>query len=156
MAAMYMTVLVIHSYVRWIVLVAAVLAVLRGVAGWHGRGLFTPADERAGKLFTGLLDLQLLLGLALYFALSPITKGTMLDMGGAMRDSVLRFWAVEHIFGMAVAMTLAHIARAKIRRLNDSTTRHKKAAIYYGLALLVILLTIPWPFMPAARPLFRF
>lgn len=156
MLAMYSATLMVHSYLRWLVLAFAILAVMRAIAGWHGKGLFTPADDRAGRAFTVLVDIQLLVGLLLYVALSPITRSTMTNMGAAMRDSVLRFWAVEHIFGMLVAVALAHIGRAKVRRLIDSTSRHKTAAIYYGLALLVILLTIPWPFMPAARPLFRF
>lgn len=156
MLPMYETTLVVHSYLRWLVLVFGVLAVLRGIAGWQGRGLFTPADDRAGRGFTVLLDVQLLVGLLLYLALSPITRAALTDMGGAMRDSVLRFWAVEHIVGMLVALALAHVGRAKTRRLSDSASRHKAAAIYFGLALLVLLLTIPWPFMPAARPLFRF
>jgi hypothetical protein len=156
MLAMFTAVLVVHSYLRWLVLAFAAMAVLRGVAGWHGKGLFTPADDRAGRFFTVLLDVQLLLGLMLYFVLSPVTRAAMTNFGEVMGNSVLRFWAVEHIFGMLVAVALAHIGRAKTRRLNDSTSRHKAAAIYFGLALLIILATIPWPFMPAARPLFRY
>jgi hypothetical protein len=97
-----------------------------------------------------------MIGLLLYVGLSPITRAALQDFGGAMRDSVLRFWAVEHIFGMLVSLTLAHIGRSKTRRLSNATARHKAAAIYFGLALLVMLASIPWPGLPAGRALFRF
>lgn len=153
---MYNATLLVHSYLRWVVLALALLALLRAIAGWQGRGLFTPADDRAGRFFTVAFDLQFMVGLLLYAGLSPITRAAMQDFGGAMRDSVLRFWAVEHIFGMVVALTLAHVGRSKTRRLSNATARHKAAAIYFGLALLIMLITIPWPGMPAGRALFRF
>ena len=153
---MYNATLLVHSYLRWVVLALALLALLRAIAGWQGRGLFTPADDRAGRFFTVAFDLQFMVRRLLYAGLSPITRAAMQDFGGAMRDSVLRFWAVEHIFGMVVALTLAHVGRSKTRRLSNATARHKAAAIYFGLALLIMLITIPWPGMPAGRALFRF
>jgi hypothetical protein len=101
------------------------------------------------------LDLQLLLGLALYFILSPITGNVFQDFGGAMSNAVLRFWAVEHVFGMVIGVALAHVGRVRVRKTADAARRHKLAAIFFGLALVAILAAIPWPGTPAARPLFR-
>ena len=39
-------------------------------------------------------------------ATSPMTQAAFADFGGAMGNSVMRFWAVEHIFGMLVASLL--------------------------------------------------
>jgi hypothetical protein len=91
----------------------------------------------------------------LYFGLSPITRAAMQDFGAAMGNSMLRFWAVEHILGMVIAVALAHVGRVRVRKTTDPLRRHKLAAIFFGLALIAIFATIPWPGMPAGRPLFR-
>ena len=101
------------------------------------------------------VDLQMLVGLLLYFILSPITAIALSDFGAAMASSTLRFWAVEHTFGMVVAMALVHIGRVRIRKATSPDRRRRLAAIFYGLALLAIVAAIPWPGTPAARPLLR-
>lgn len=152
---MYLLILALHSLLRWVVLVFGLLAAGRGLRGARGRGEWTPADEQAGRWFVTTLDVQLLLGLALYLRLSPVTPIAFQDFGAAMGNAVLRFWAVEHITGMVVAVALAHIGRARIRRATDAARRHRTAALFFGLALVAIIVTIPWPGMPAARPLLR-
>lgn len=153
---MYEILLIAHSLLRWVVLAAAIMAIMRAVGGWRGRQLWTSADDRAGKRFTIAFDIQFLVGLILYVAISPLTTAAFQDFGAAMRDSVVRFWAVEHIFGMFVALALAHIGRARARRQMTGPARHRTTAIFFGLSLAVMLVSIPWPFMTAGRPLFRF
>jgi hypothetical protein len=152
---MYPLMLVVHSLLRWAVLAAGLVAFGRAVAGMRERRAWTAGDDRAGQLFVGTLDLQLLIGLVLYFGLSPITRAAFQDFGAAMGNSMLRFWAVEHIFGMVIAVALAHVGRVRVRKMTDPVRRHKLAAIFFGLALVAIVATIPWPGTPAARPLFR-
>jgi hypothetical protein len=152
---MYVWTLVLHSWLRWLVLVAGAIAVARSLAGLSGRRPWTSADDAAGKWFVISLDVQLLIGLLLYGVLSPITRVAFGDMGAAMRDPALRFWAVEHFFLMVVAVALAHIGRARARRAPAPAGRHRNAFIFYGLALLAVVVAIPWPFMAHARPLFR-
>ena len=142
---MYGIVLAIHSLLRWGVLAAGLAAVVRG--GAHG--------SSTGKWFTILLDVQMLLGLLLYFVLSPFTRAALGDFGGAMKNSQLRFFAVEHVVGMVIAIALAHIGRKKIAQAREER-KARLAMIFYGLALVAILVSIPWPGMPAGRPLFRF
>jgi uncharacterized membrane protein len=152
---MYPAVLLIHSWLRWIVVLAGLVALVRAIAGWSGGRRWTSADNRLGAVFTGTLDLQLVLGLLLYLWLSPITRAAFDDMGAAMRVSAMRFWLVEHLFGMIVAVVLAHVGRVRIRRATDARQRHRIAAIFFGLALVIIFITIPWPGLPYARPLIR-
>ena len=142
---MYGAVLIIHSLLRWAVLAAGLAAAMRGGA----------AGSSAGKWFTILLDVQMLLGLLLYFVLSPFTRAALGDFGGAMKNSQLRFFAVEHVLGMVIAIALAHIGRKKIAHAREER-KARLAMIFYGLALVAILVSIPWPGMPAGRPLFRF
>jgi hypothetical protein len=155
MLAMYVLVLFIHSWLRWLVLLAGVAAVARGIGGWRRRTPWTLRDERAGLWFSIGLDLQMLLGLLLYFALSPITKAALQDFVGAMSNRALRFWAIEHVFGMLVGIALVHIGRTRIHKTGDDTRRHMLAAVFFTLALIAILVSTPWPGTPNARPLFR-
>lgn len=150
---MYSTTLLIHSWLRWAVLITGLIVVLRALT--RSSRPWTPSDENAAKLFTITLDIQMLAGLLLYFVLSPLTKAAFADFGGAMGVSGLRYWAVEHTFGMVIGVALAHIGLKRLRRAPNDAKRHRTAAIFFGLALLAILVSIPWPFMPNARPLFR-
>src|SRR4029079_19179703 len=102
---MYTAVLVLHSWLRWAVIVAALLVFIRG----------SRLVNSTTRVFTILLDVQLLLGLLLYVALSPFTRVAFQDMAAAMRDPGLRFWAVEHLTGMLLAVVAAHVGRARVR-----------------------------------------
>ena len=152
---MYTTLLTLHSWLRWAVLVAALIAVFRAVNGVIGKRPWTPTDDRAGIWFVNLIDLQMLLGLIMYFFLSPITTAALRDFGAAMQSSGLRFWSVEHVFGMIVAIAIAHAGRARTKKVRPDAAPHKVAAISFVLALLAILLSIPWPGTPNGRPLWR-
>lgn len=141
----YSIILIVHSWLRWAVLAAGLAAALRGGSD---------RTDTAGRWFTILLDTQFLLGLLLYFVLSPVTAAALDDFGGAMKIPQLRFFAVEHTFGMLVGITLAHIGRGRVKKASPEK-RGRIALIFYGLALLIILASIPWPGMPAGRALFR-
>ena len=150
---MYSAVLLIHSWLRWIALVAAVGTVL---AAFRIR---LPADrgsaDRWSLIAMATLDLQMLLGLLLYLALSPFTAEAMKNMAAAMRDSNLRFWAVEHIASMFGAVILAHVGRALARKATAADAQRRRLLICFGLAAALMILGIPWPGFANGRPLFR-
>jgi hypothetical protein len=155
MLRMYGLVLLLHSLLRWAVLLTGVVAAARAITGWRSGRPWTLADDRAAVWFTIALDTQVLLGLLLYFALSPITRAALQDFGGAMANASLRYWAAEHVFGMVTALVLAHAGRARIRRVGNDARRHKVAAVFFTLALLAIIASVPWPGMAYGRPLLR-
>jgi len=146
-------VLLLHSWIRWIALVAAVgttLAALRGkVAGADSLA------DRWGMVAMMVLDTQLLLGLLLYFVLSPNTRAIMDNFGAAMKDPALRFWAVEHTVTMFAAIALAHVGRVLARKAAAPATKRTRLLICFGLATVLIILGMPWPGRPGGRPLFR-
>ena len=142
---MYSVLLIVHSWLRWAVLAAGIFAAARGGSG---RG-------SAGRWYTILLDTQMLLGLLLYFVLSPLTTAALGDFGTAMRTPQLRYFAVEHVFGMLIAIALAHVGGAKVRKASFER-KPRTALIFYGLSVVALLASIPWPGMTAGRPLFRF
>jgi uncharacterized membrane protein YozB (DUF420 family) len=151
---MYAAILIIHSWLRWLVILTGIAAFVRALAGVSGRKPWTPADDRAGFWFVMALDTQVLLGLILYIFLSPVTHAAFGDFAAAMKNAGLRFWAVEHITGMIISLALAHVGRARARK-SASLRGHRVTALFFGLALLAMLASIPWPGMPAGRPLLR-
>ncbi|MDA1183532.1 MAG: hypothetical protein O2930_02670 [Acidobacteria bacterium] len=153
MLTTYSIMLTLHSILRWVILIAGLLAVARACSGWIGGRIWGADDNRAGIWFVAALDLQLLVGLVLHVILSPLTQIAMSDPAAAMQNSALRFWFVEHPFGMVVALVLAHVGRVRIRKAATDISRHKAATIFFTLALIVIVLASPWPGMANARPL---
>jgi len=148
---MYPVLLTTHSMMRWLVILAGIVA---AVHAWRASSWRTPARASvAGLFFTVFFDVQLLLGLVLYFVFSPVTTVAIRHGAAAMSNDVTRFWLVEHPFGMIVALVLAHIGRAKSRRATENQRERRHAATYFTLAVLIMLVTTPWPFMAYGRPL---
>jgi uncharacterized membrane protein len=98
---------------------------------------------------------QLLLGLILYIFLSPTTANAFKNFGGAMADGYMRFYAVEHIAIMLIAVVLFHVGSAMVKKATEAVKKHRRAAIWYTITILLILASIPWPFYSYGRPLLR-
>ncbi len=150
---MYDIVLTLHSLLRWVVILFGLWAVATAAAAASRRS-WTPGEARPGLLFMVALDLQLVLGLALYVGLSPVTRTALQDFGAAMQTGASRFWAVEHPALMLLAVVLAHVGRSATRYAG-SDRAGARARLWFGLSLLALLLATPWPFMPNGRPWFR-
>lgn len=152
---MYTALLIVHSWLRWVVVLSGVAALGGAVGGVTTRRAWLPVDDLRSRLFAISLDIQFLIGLILYGVLSPVTQAGFADMGAAMRDPILRFYTVEHITGTVIALALAHIGRARVRKAADAAVRHRTVLIFVGLAMVALLLSIPWPGTPGGRVLFR-
>jgi len=147
---MYSTVLVIHSWVRWAALLAAVMALISLLTDRTGaRG------ERWGLVLVICMDLQLLLGLALYVALSPFTTEALRNFSAAMQQPSLRFFAMDHPATMLLAVVLVHVGRVLGRKAATPAAARTRLLACFGVALLLMLAGMPWPGLPAGRPLFR-
>jgi len=151
---MYTLVLILHSWLRWGVLLAGLLAIV-GLLSSRAKAGDTSAAEKWVSFFMMALDTQLLLGLVLYFFLSPNTTPIFADFGAAMRDAVARFWAVEHISLMLVAVILVHVGRVLGRKATQPAARRSRLLIYAIIAWLAVVAATPWPGLRAGRPLFR-
>lgn len=152
---MYELALSLHSILRWLVLGLALLVVLRGLRGVIARAEWSEVDESGSRLFSISLDVQMLIGLVLYGLLSPITRSALADMAGAMKEPVLRFWAVEHVSLMLVAVAFAHIGRARARKATTAMAKHRASLLFTALAFVAVLAAIPWPWLAVGRPLVR-
>ena len=151
---MFDIILLLHSWLRWPALIAGIVAI---AAAFVSRpiGAEKTAADRWGGIFVGLLALQMLLGLLLYVVLSPTIAAIRQDFGAAMRDPVARFWAVEHISLMIVAVIVAHVGRVLVRKAKTPGSKRTRMLVTYTVATLAIVAAIPWPGMRAGRPLFR-
>jgi hypothetical protein len=141
----------LHSILRWIVILLAVVTIGRALIGWLGKKSWTPLDSRLSSIFTISFDIQVFIGLILYF-ISPNNQVALRNFGAAMGNADLRFFAVEHIFLMILALGIAHAGRTLSRKAKDAFKKHRNAALFYILAILIVLSAIPW----ATRPPIRF
>ena len=150
---MYSILLTIHSWVRWLALVAAVGATFAAFRG-KVQGTDSLAD-RWGLFAVTAVDIQMLLGLILYLVVSPNMQEIRAHFGEAMKNAQLRFWAVEHISAMFAALVLIHVGRVLARKARTPVAKRTRLLICFGLATILMILGTPWPGMPAGRPLFR-
>ena len=151
---MYTTILTLHSWLRWVALVAGVAATLAAVRSDTAPPGKTRAD-RWGLILMITLDIQMLLGLVMYFAVSPVMASIRADFGAAMKDPAARFWAVEHITMMLGAVVLTHVGRVLAKKTANADARRMKLFVCFGIATAFMFLAIPWPGLRAGRPLFR-
>ncbi|MEP7164028.1 MAG: hypothetical protein ABI741_04995 [Ferruginibacter sp.] len=149
------TILVLHNILRWAILVFGVWTLLNALSGVMSKRPYSVNDNRSNLFFMISCDIQLLLGLVLYFSNSwfdTLKSG----MGNAMKVPMLRFFTIEHSLMMIIAWILVHVGRTSVKRAATDAGKHRKMLLFFGLALLLILAAIPWPFRTEiARPLFR-
>ncbi len=139
----------LHSINRWTVLLFGFLVLFYAGLGWLGKRTWQPADQRYAKLYIIFLDIQLLLGLLLYFVFSPITTSGFEYVFG---NPASRFFLLEHSIMMLLAVIIAHVGASRVKKA-QAEEKFKRAFIFYGVSLLLILVSIPWPFMPGyGRP----
>ena len=152
---MYHAALVLHSFLRWFVVIFGVAAVFGAARGWTGGRAWGRGDRTLGLLFVTALDLQVTIGLLLYFVLSPFGQMLMENPGAAMANRLARFWTVEHVALMVAALALTHVGQVKARHGATSEVRHRAVVLYFTLAMLLILAGLPWPFLSYGRPWLR-
>jgi hypothetical protein len=148
------TLLVIHNLLRWLILLFGLWTVLTAVTGLAVKRPFTSSDNRSNFLFALGMDLQLLVGLGLYFSGAWFDR--LKHLGDNMKDANLRFFTIEHEVFMILAWILVHIGRVVVKKAITSPGKFKRSLIFFGITLLLILIAMPWPFREAvARPWFR-
>lgn len=150
---MYSILLALHNILRWFVLILAILALVRAFRGWLGKREWQDRDRKAGIFFTIAVDTQLLIGLLLYLFFSEFALKSILDKGlnFVLQQTQYRFFSFEHSFFMLTAVVFAHLGSVLPRKVQEAWRKHQRAAIFFTLALLAVLLGIPWsrPLLPS-------
>lgn len=127
----------LHSTLRYLILLALIVVVIKSLMGWLGKKPYTALDNKLGLYLFIFTHLQLLFGLFLYFVSDVVQWNE-----NTMKNKDLRYWAVEHVSIMIVAIVLITMARITSKKMTSDEAKHKRMAIFNGLALLLILLAI--------------
>lgn len=133
-----------HSGLRWLILISAVAVILKSLIGLFGGGKYAKLDNILAASFVGLMHLQVLIGLVLYF-ISPIAKEARnAGMSGMMADPALRFWGMEHLVMMILAVVAAQVGRSLSKKAQSDHVKFRYQSIFFIVSLLLILFGIPW------------
>jgi hypothetical protein len=152
---MYQSLLILHSLVRWLVLISLLVAIIRAYRGWLGNKRFLKGDNTARMVAVTSSHIQLVIGICLYF-ISPVVRYFLNYFKEAVHQREIRFFGMEHITMMVIAIVLLTIGSAKTKRQTTDRQKFKTMVIWFTIALLIIFLSIPWHFSPlTSRPYFR-
>ena len=134
---MYTGLLYTHSILRYAVLFLLLIVVIKSMAGWLGKKPFTKGDDKFSLFLLISTHLQLVVGLVLYY-FSPFVQFN----SNTMKVAETRYWSVEHIFMMLLAIVLITVARITHKKLADDNAKHKRLFILNAGALLIIIVAI--------------
>lgn len=144
---MYTGLLHTHNFLRWIILILLLIIVFRHLTA--GKRIFNTTDRRLGLILLICCDIILIIGFYQWYA-GPLGLKNIQALGFSeimqSENAVYRFFAVEHAIGMLIAIILVHVGRSVSKKALPDVTKHKRSLVFYGLALLIILVSIPWPF----------
>jgi len=141
MDVLYTAVQHAHSGLRWVVLILLIAAIVKAASKRRGGSVYPGKDKLALYAFIST-HLQLLLGLVLYLFLSPYVKFD----GDTMGNQVTRFYTVEHFLGMIVAIIVISVGYIRAKKQAELNKGWKTIGTFYLIGLILILVSIPWPF----------
>jgi len=140
----YNTIHFIHSYWAYLVLTVLIIASVNAIAGFVGNKEYGATNFRIALFTLIVAHIQLLIGIVLYFTTPYFRMWGEVGMGGVMKDSVLRLYNVEHPLVMIIAIALITIGYSKHKNKLTSKPKFKILAIFYTIALILVLSRIPW------------
>ena len=124
-----------HSGLRYVVLALLLAAIFIAYAKWQKD---ESGDSKVYLFALIATHTQLLIGLILFFW-SPKVNFELI------KDRLFRFYSIEHGFMMIIAVVLITMGRVRSKKLQGGD-KHRTVLVFYGMALIVILAAIPWPF----------
>ncbi len=147
---MYNGLLHLHNLLRWVILILLLISIVQAFSAKNNPSSATSLKKTSLFLLISA-HLTLVLGIYQWFAGDLGFRAIQNSgMGVVMKNAASRFWAVEHLTGMLIAIILITIARGKVKRSAYSAT-----SWLYVLALIAILVSVPWPFREGiGRPWF--
>ena len=127
-----------HSGLRWIALGLLIYAIFNAL---RKKDFYAKSDRMLNMFAMVSLHIQLVIGLILYFTSSKVSF-----VEGWMKNQLLRFYGMEHILLMIIAIVLVTIGHAKAKRASEPSKKHKTILLFYAIGLILIIASIPWPF----------
>lgn len=152
---MYSTLLVIHSLIRWFVLVILLYSIFRAFIGYAKSKTFSKTDNAFRHWTATVAHIQLMIGIILYTQ-SPIVKFFWSNSEIEIQNLDLTFYGLIHLILMLTAIVVLTIGSALTKRKVADKEKFKTMLIWFSIALIIIFIAIPWPFSPLSnRPNFR-
>lgn len=139
-----------HSGLRWVALFLLVYAIFNAAKS-QASGKYEKKDKMINLFAMVMLHVQLLIGLVLYFTSLKVqfVEGWM---SSDVANGMYRFYGLEHLLGMLVAIIIVTLGRSKAeKKLKGTRDKHRRILISYTIGLIIILAMIPWPFREALR-----
>lgn len=138
---MYSTLKILHRYWAYLVLFMIVVATINALYKSITKKEYEARDFRM-SLFTLIVShIHLLIGMVLWFAADYFSE---MSMGEIMKNATMRSNVVEHPLTMIIAVALITIGYSKHKKKLTSKNKLKTIAIFYTLALILVLAKIPW------------
>ena len=134
-----------HSGLRWILLILLILAVANAFMGWRNKKTYTDKDKKIHLFAMIFIHIQVLIGFISYY----LNLGGKVNFGGMKGNPVIRFFTVEHMSMMLLAVIIITIGFSRAKKIEEASLRFRLIFITYLIGLLLILAGIPWPFRPA-------
>lgn len=141
---MYTAIQHLHSYWAYLVLLIVVLATFNAIVKLAGKKPFGAQDFRISLFALITMHLQLLIGLVLYFVSPYFSAFSDEGMGEIMGNETLRLYLIEHPLTMILAIVFITIGYSKHKKKLSSSKKFKTLSIFYSIALILLLLKIPW------------
>jgi hypothetical protein len=141
---MYRWLLIAHGLWRWVVILAGGVAVASALWAWRRRQPWQGPSTILGRLFGIAVDIQVLMGAALYLVFSPMTTVVMSVNGVAPRGTDMQFFGATHALIMIGVLFAVHLSAVFVRRGHNDAARLRRSVLCYGLTLLLLLAGVPW------------
>lgn len=145
----------LHNLLRWVILILLLISIFKAYTGWQQKRAFTDGDRRIW-LFTLIAShINLLVGIyQLLWGRFGALKVNLPEGVSVMQDKFFRFFWVEHPTFMVISIILITAAYRMAKKPMADELRFKRAFWLFIVALLMILVAIPWPFREIiGRPL---
>lgn len=143
---LYNIVLHLHSGLRYVVIVLVILAIVQSLLGAANKSPYSEFNRKVNLFAMISVHTQLLIGIVLYI-ISPLVQFT----SETMKNSTLRYFAVEHWFGMIIAIALITIGHSKSKKIVLPEIKHRTIGIYYAIALTVVVATLIMGHIPVLK-----
>jgi hypothetical protein len=139
--SIYSVLIHIHSGLRWLVLLFILSVIVNSVYRLSAASASAKCGKAVNRFALIFIHLQFVVGLILYF----ISEKVRFE-AASMKESLFRFYLVEHIALMVIATVLITIGYFRAKKATDERKKHIALVIYFSIALVMILAAIPWPF----------
>lgn len=147
---MFQTLIFLHSIVRWLLLIALLLAIYMAYKGNRYNAVFSKQANALRHWTATIAHIQLMIGMIVYTQ-SPIIKYLWKNIQQATQNKDSLFFGLIHIGLMLAAIVVITIGSASAKRKMSDKEKFKTLLVWFTVALFIIIVAIPWPFSPLAN-----